>query len=155
MATRLELLDERGDSAMFEQRDSFDADLKELRSRYQELLHAPPLADASLLPELTIIRDALCFNRTYRNFLIRQLRSERHSNAVRELGEAVEETQDLQSIWSAMFDARDEHNGVIFRRLRLKKLMELIGQKAYYAKDFPLPAPLKRFNVKETPNSWK
>jgi hypothetical protein len=143
VAIQWELLDPREAHYILASPKDFVADLNLLRRRYQDLAHAPAANDSSRFPDRDAINDMLAFNRAYRQ----QIDGRQPLELAHwwELQLAVQETERLYHIWDTVRDARCENYYVTHRRQALKRLLELIGEEAYYSGNLPPCVPLWRF----------
>jgi hypothetical protein len=145
LAVQWEILDPRELRYILARREDFVSDLNLLRRRQQELADAPPLADCLRFPERATVNDLLSFNRAYRQHMdVMQPIELVHSWEVRT---ALQETDHLYQIWDAVRDTRCEYYYVNVRRQQLKRLRELVGDRAYYSGNLPPCVPFWRFRT--------
>lgn len=144
-AVELEIMDPREARWVLTRPEDFQADVRMLRRRYQELADAPPLADAGRFPDRALVNECLAFNRAYRRNV------EAHWAPAREweTGEALGEVDRLYRIWDTVRDARGDYYYVTARRAALKSLREAIGEEAYARGELPCHVPLHRFRLVE------
>jgi hypothetical protein len=143
LAVRWEILDPREVKYILARQEDFVSDLNLLRRRYQDLAHAPALAECARLPDRATVNDLLAFNRAYRQHIdVRQPVELLHWW---ELRGALQETDRLYQIWDTVRDARCDYYYVNVRRQALKRLRELIGEEAYFSSSLPPCVPLWRF----------
>jgi len=143
LALSWELMDPREVRYVLVRSEDFDADLKLLRRRHQDLADAPPLADCVRFPDRELVGDLLSFNRNYRQHLDgRQAFDTAYSW---DLHEALQETDRLYEVWDTVRDARCESYYVTVRRQALKKLRDTVGPASYYAGNLPPHVPVWRF----------
>ena len=144
VATSWEILDPREVRYVLAREEDFQADLKLLRRRYQDLADAPPLADCLRFPDRALINELLSFNRAYRQHL--DSRQALDAGSRWELQEALQETDRLYQIWDSVRDARCDYYYVTVRRQALKQLREVVGPQDYYAGNLPPHVPVWRFS---------
>jgi hypothetical protein len=143
LALEWEILDPRETRYVLTRPDDLSSDLKMLQGRYQDLIDAPPLADAQRFPDRAIVNELLVFNRAYRSYVeLRQPTEMAHLNDLRAVQREVDY---LYQVWDAVRDARCEYYYVTVRRQALKRLRELLGDEAYYKGDLPPHVPIWRF----------
>jgi hypothetical protein len=143
IAYQLEILDPREGRYVLARDEDFEADIKLLRRRYQNLKDAPRLAECQRFPERRHVNDLLTFNRTYREFLTNRQRVDLvHAD---ELRLALDEADHLYQVWDAVRDARCNYYYITVRRQALKQLRDLIGAQAFYGGDLPSHVPVWRF----------
>jgi hypothetical protein len=143
VAIQWEILDSREMRYMLVRQEDFVADLNLLRKRYHDLSHAPLVADCYRFPDRGTINELLTFNREYR----RQIEPRQPLELVHwwELRLALQETDHLYQIWDTVRDARCDYYYITVRRQALKRLLELVGEEAYYNGNLPPCVPLWRF----------
>jgi hypothetical protein len=143
VAVSWEILDPREVRYVLARPEDFNADLKLLRRRYQDLADAPPLHDCMRFPDRTLINDLLSFNRSYRQHL--DSRQSIEKTYWWELHEALQEADRLYQLWDTVRDARCDYYYVTVRRQALKKVRETVGEQAYYSGCLPPHVPVWRF----------
>jgi hypothetical protein len=141
IAMQWELLDPR-ETDYFKHAQDFASDLKLLQDRFQELQHAPQVADAYRFPCRELVNDMLAFNRTYREGISNRLDLDTvHADELRTI---LDETDALYKVYNAVRDARCEYFFVTYRRQALAQVRELVGAQAYYSGQLPPYVPLWR-----------
>lgn len=122
--------------------DDFRSEVGYVRRHWQELRHAPPLSDCSLLPPYWQVVEARRFSEVYeRNFQAR-LRIELYRQE--ELAAAIEENRHLRETWDWLATATQETESWAWRRLALEHLRDR-DPEGYYAGRFPPAVPVWRF----------
>ena len=143
LALEWEILDPRETRYVLTRADDLTSDLKMLQRRYQDLVDAPPLADAARFPDRSVVNELLVFNRAYLSYI--ELRQPTEMAHVNELRAVQREVNFLYQVWDSVRDARCEYYYVTVRRQALKKLRELIGDEAYFKGELPPHVPIWRF----------
>lgn len=143
LSLQAEIIDRREAPFLLVKRVDFPADVKFLRSRWDELEHAPLVEESYRFPERRLVHDFLSFNRAYRCDLVARLAVDPvHAE---ELKHALDETDRLYNIWDAVRDARCEYYYVHVRRQSLQLLRDLVGLEAFYNGHLPPHVPVWRF----------
>jgi hypothetical protein len=141
LALQWEILDAR-ETDYLKHAEDFESDLKLLQGRFEELRHAPPLADAYRFPSRDLVNDMLAFNRTYRDSINNRLDLDMiHADELRNI---LGETDFLYRVYDAVRDARCEYFFITYRRQALAQLRELVGVQTYYTAQLPPHVPLWR-----------
>ncbi|HEV3258915.1 MAG TPA: hypothetical protein VG013_18740 [Gemmataceae bacterium] len=143
LAVRWEIMDPREASYTLTRPEELQEDLTELRRRFRDLADAPPVYESLRFPDKASINGYLAFNRAYcRQLALRRPVELAHAA---ELDAALHEAEQLQDLWDTVKGARCEYYFVSYRRECLKKLREMMGDRAYYNGQLPPPVPLWRF----------
>jgi hypothetical protein len=143
VALHWEILDPREVDYVLNRSDSFEADLRLLRRRYDELADAPPVIDAVRFPTRDLVCELLTFNRTYHAHLI--CCREALGNGRPGIDQVLSETDALYRIYDLVRDARSEFYYVSVRRQALAALREAIGRADYGNGVLPPHVPVWRF----------
>jgi hypothetical protein len=143
VAIELEIMDPREARWVLTRPEDFQADVRMLRRRYQELADAPLVVDAWRFPDRDTVNQCLAFNRAYRQNVEAQWAPAREW----ETGEALGEVDRLYRIWDSVRDAQGDYYYITARRAALKSLRDTIGAEAYARGDLPCHVPLHRFRV--------
>ena len=146
LAVEWEVLDPREIRYVMARSEDLPSDLNLLRRRYHDLVDAPPACDAERFPPRTTINEFLAFNRTFRQNVDARLSAQ--PSHWWDLGQTLQETDQLYQVWDAARDARCEYYYVTVRRQALKRLRELLGEQAYYAGKLPPHVPVWRFAMR-------
>lgn len=140
-ALALELMDPRETKYLFIYRAiESQSDLATIRTRWQELKDAPPVADAARFPHRQLVRAWLNFNRAFRAHI--EARQEMEPLSQWTLREAVIDCNRLYDFWDTVADASTPHYYLTVRRRCLLKLRDLLGPEAYYAGVLPEIVPM-------------
>ena len=108
-SVKAELMD-KNESWIFKERKHFQKDLDIIRRRFRELEDTPTTEAAQAFPPVEHINNAIQFNRSFHHHLKNQellFPSKRQ-----EYREAIEETEFLYQIYSAMADAKTSCNAL-------------------------------------------
>jgi hypothetical protein len=118
-------------------------DLKELQTRYRDLVRAPLLEECQLFPPKHLIDEWLATNRRYKAALeARRAVDQIHAE---ELRRAMAETEELYRIWNLARDAQYECYYITVRRRSLLELRDLLGLEAYCRGQLPPHLPVWHF----------
>jgi hypothetical protein len=147
VAVDWEILDPRETGYVLARPLDFLADLKLLQGRYQELVNAPRLEECNRLPERSLVKEFLAFNRAFASDLKNRLALDTVHEE--ELRAALAETEHLYRFWDNVRDARCDYYYITVRRRALQELRELIGAEAYYSGQLPPHVPVWRLPVLE------
>lgn len=134
-----EVMDSRESTYVFAKPGEIADDAKFIRSRLEELQHAPP-AESHLLFAIdrSVINELLLMNREHKHWLegIEPL-----FPGQSRWGMAIDESKLLYEAWDCLRDAKSPHFYVHVRRKALKRLQELIGAEAFDRGLMPSPLP--------------
>lgn len=136
-ALELELMDSREDLLLHDQR--FGDDLRILVRRFDQLRHAPPLADAVRLPPREIclaIRDGL---RASADWFERRAAVQLNPIHRDASSRYARECHWRAYLWDMMADAATPWYYTTVRRQHLAALLELLGRDAYQEGCWPSP----------------
>lgn len=144
VALSMELMDKRECRYVLSNKEDFDADLKLMHRRYEELGDAPPLCDAIRFPERSLCNELIQQNRVYRQWL--DARNQLGSSLAGDyIHDAIRECDILYQAWDTVRDAQCGYYYVTVRRQALKKLRDQLGYPNYYAGFMPPHVPVWRF----------
>ena len=143
VALDMEIMDPREVRFVLTRREDYAGDVELITRRYADLYGAPSLADCVRLPDRGLVTDLLSFNRAYRQHVERV--AENNPQRYWELWEVKRETDRLYQVWDLVRDARCGYYYVTVRRQAMRKLMDAIGEEAYYNCDLPPHVPTWRF----------
>jgi hypothetical protein len=127
--------------------EDYRSELGYVRRHWQELAHAPALADAQRFPDPQVVKHARCFNRSYQRMM--ETRSQVALYRQDNFREILCETQRLGDIWGLLETATCPTQSWVCRRRALLQLCEKLGPEAYYAGTLPPSVPLWRFQAVE------
>lgn len=138
-----EIIDIKESDCIMRRLVDWTEELDTIKRRYQNLKDAPKLIECNKLPEKTILRDMISFNRSYRHEM--QKRADADMIEGELYRTIVRETDLLFNIYDKMEDARSEYFYVSVRRQALKDLRKLVGPENYYLNEWPCHVPIWRF----------
>lgn len=105
------------------------------------LLHdAPPIQDVDRLPPLVLARHNAGFASEHMNWLL-----QRWSMDPDGYGPWLTEHRQYVQFWTEVNWAHMEHIPITSRRGSLKEIRRMVGDQAWFAMDWPGPAPVWRF----------
>lgn len=145
VAISWEIMDRRELRYVLTRKEDFESDLQLLRKRFRDLKNAPPLHDCVRFPPRKVVSQLLSFNRDYQKHLKERLAVDPTNRWL--YREALTETDRLYKIWDTIRDTRCEYYYVTVRRQALKKVIELIGEGAFYNGNYPPHIPIWRFRL--------
>jgi hypothetical protein len=142
-AESLEIMDVRERPYILGRDDDIYSDVRLLRRRHMELLHAPHLWVGDLMPDSDTLSRNLAFNRQFRQELERRHRVD--LGQARVLQAVMHETDNLHRIWDLAHDAMCGSYYIVYRRQALRNLREVIGEQAIQSGLLPPHIPIWRF----------
>lgn len=138
-----EIVDPREVATFFVKAENFEADLKLMRKRYQELVDAPLVSDALRFPCRETASELLTFNREYHRTLKQRRQALGEGNGA--LDQALDEVEQLYHVWDLVRDARSDCYYISVRRRALQALRQALGEENYYRGVMPPHVPVWRF----------
>lgn len=123
--------------------DDFNWEVTRLRARHRELMESPPLADVQRLPSRAEAAAKCKFSEEH-VAILRNLAA-MHQGQDGRYARMLAEAQYAGYVWQYIRWAGDDLCHPSDRRLALRSLCACVGPAAYYAGDWPPPAPLWYF----------
>lgn len=118
-------------------------DLDIIRKRRDDLESCPKLFHSCRFPTRQTALELKAFNVQYREFLEnKQIIDPANYFSYQEM---IDETKELYDIWSIVDETQSEYYYITVRRQALKKLLDVIGEGAFYDGALPPIVPLWRF----------
>lgn len=143
VAIQTEILSSADTWMFFNNQGEFVSDVVTIRSRYRDMVDAPPLSDRFRFPNADFCSSMKSMNRLYYTHI--QGLQESYPEQFETINTILGETNDLWCAWDKVHDSYNDNYSVYYRRSRLKSLRKQIGWQNYFSGALPPPVPIWRF----------